>query len=245
MALANWTVLGEKFSTNVVLIPGEESRAKSPPEWVAKLWTPLRDGHLKLTRQRFVNYAKLLKASRFGLIGCGDTSTNRRLSDAIMAGAIPIFGDMRWFHRESGVDFGEHWGWEDASWADELVHVPFPWRVDYGKLALVVAEVEANKTAMGAVQYAMERLLHDTPSLEAKLRYVFESREELIYGYGSPTLAAEHTNKTDHQGAKSRFGKVADNVRVKSEMIVFVECCLPTPPLFSGRPCVQTCTTSC
>jgi hypothetical protein len=170
-----------------------------------------------------------------------------------------------------GVDFGEHFAFKDATL--ELPHAPFPWRVNYNRLSLLLSEVQSSTSRMRAVEELVASVVANNRSgaaeggkrisgagagdsigggdLQARQGYLFEVRDDFIYGWGSPIDAAiarldkaqgdtSDDKKTGARASRSqdsaRFGRVADNVleearrRAQGLPIPF----LPFPTEWSG-----------
>jgi hypothetical protein len=141
-------------------------------------------------------------------MGCGDTPTSRRFSDSMAAGTIPLFNTLRYFMEEEGFSYGEMYAFRHGT--AEHPHVAFPWKVCYDKLTVLVPELLAINTRQKAVEEATQEAVKS--GRFAKMQeYLFEVRDDLIYGWGSPIEAAKD-RKSGKTGTENRFGRAAENL---------------------------------
>jgi hypothetical protein len=221
------------YPDNVIVTPGEPECAQTPG-WCCDSHKCHNKKVIELFKNApdmFVSYAKFLQKSRFNLMGCGDTPTSRRFSDAIAAGTIPLFPNWRYFHEEEGMTYGQQYAWRHGT--STMPHVSFPWKISYDKLSVLIPELTAYNTQMAAVEDAVQEVIK-SGEYAKKQKYLFDVRDDLVYGWGSPVKAAEKLKKGE-KGGSDRFGRVAENLvyeayhRINNMPLPYLQIPIPYP----------------
>jgi len=160
----------------------KEEAAAAPPKATTAALDGLRGQHLKDVNFSATEYTAALRRSRWCLHLRGDTTTSRRVFDAVAAGCVPIV-------------------------VSDHVHLPFASQIDYNQFTVTVSEVDLFDNGAAA----LAPILANNTLLKQKQAALLRARQDVLYGFGSP-FGASDSGAPGEAAAAAFESRVPDHI---------------------------------